>query len=58
MREAVKLAALFALIKLALRVTANLWQPHLGGDYFTDELYAIVNQARLPGIAWISLLFK
>ncbi len=46
-REAFKLAALFALIKLLLHLSANLLQPHLGWGYFTDELYYILCGQRL-----------
>ncbi len=38
-RSCLWLAALFALFKLILHVSINLWQAHLGWGYFRDELY-------------------
>jgi len=38
---ALRLAALFAAIKLALHVAANLYQSHTGWGYFRDEMYYI-----------------
>ena len=46
-RAAFKLAALFALVKLVLHISANLWQPHVGWGYFTDEFYYILCGQRL-----------
>ncbi len=40
--EALRLAALFAVIKILLHVAANLWQTHLGYQYFADEMYFLV----------------
>ncbi len=37
-----RLALLFAAIKLAVHIATNLWQAHLGWGYFRDELYYIV----------------
>lgn len=42
LRQALMLAGLFAAIKLALHVAANVWQAHLGWGYFRDELYYIL----------------
>ncbi|QNI35701.1 glycosyltransferase family 39 protein [Edaphobacter albus] len=42
LREAVRLALLFATVKLVLHIAANLWQAHLGWGYFRDELYYII----------------
>ncbi len=42
LREAWRLAALFAAIKLMLHVATNLWQAHLGYGYFRDEMYYIL----------------
>jgi hypothetical protein len=38
---ALRLAAFFAIIKLALHVAANLYQSHTGWGYFRDEMYYI-----------------
>ncbi len=48
-RDALRLAALFAAIKLLLHIATNLWQTHLGYGYFRDEMYYIVCGRRL---AW------
>lgn len=42
LRQAMLLAALFAVIKLAVQVGANLWETHLGWGYFRDEMYYIL----------------
>ncbi len=42
LRNALRLALLFAAIKLALHAGTNLWQAHLGYGYFRDELYYIL----------------
>ena len=42
LRQALLLAAVFAGIKFAFHVGANLWQAHLGWGYFRDELYYIL----------------
>lgn len=38
---ALRLAALFAAVKLALHIAANLYQTHTGWGYFRDEMYYI-----------------
>ena len=42
LRAAIRLALLFAGVKLALHVCVNLWESHLGWGYFRDELYYIL----------------
>ncbi len=42
LRDALWLSLLFAVLKLSLHVSANLWQAHLGWGYFRDELYYIL----------------
>jgi Dolichyl-phosphate-mannose-protein mannosyltransferase len=39
---ALRLALLFATIKLALHVAANLWEAHIGYGYFRDEFYYLL----------------
>jgi len=39
---ALRLALLFAAIKLALHIATNLWEAHLGYGYFRDEMYYIL----------------
>src|SRR5579871_2885236 len=39
---ALRLSLIFAAIKLALHIVANLWQAHIGYGYFRDELYYII----------------
>jgi 4-amino-4-deoxy-L-arabinose transferase-like glycosyltransferase len=39
---AVRLALLFAAIKLLLHIATNLWEVHLGYGYFRDEMYYII----------------
>ncbi|HMH14043.1 MAG TPA: glycosyltransferase family 39 protein [Edaphobacter sp.] len=59
LRSALKLAALFAAIKLVLHIATNLWQAHIGYGYFRDEFYYIICGRNLawgyvdhgPGIA-------
>ncbi|HEY2038816.1 MAG TPA: glycosyltransferase family 39 protein, partial [Edaphobacter sp.] len=41
-RDALRLALLFAAIKLLFHIATNLWQAHLGWGYFRDELYYII----------------
>jgi hypothetical protein len=41
LRSALRLAFLFAAIKLALHISTNLWEAHIGYGYFRDELYYI-----------------
>ena len=42
LRSALHLAFIFAAIKLALHIAANLWEAHIGYGYFRDELYYII----------------
>jgi Dolichyl-phosphate-mannose-protein mannosyltransferase len=42
LQSALRLAALFAVIKLVLHIATNLWQAHIGYGYFRDELYYIM----------------
>ena len=42
LRSALRLAFLFASIKLILHVATNLWEAHIGYGYFRDELYYIL----------------
>lgn len=49
LRPALRLALLFAVIKLLLHLATNLWQTHLGYGYFRDEMYYIICGRRL---AW------
>jgi hypothetical protein len=49
LHDALRLAALFAVIKLLLHIATNLWQTHLGYGYFRDELYYLICGRRL---AW------
>jgi hypothetical protein len=42
LRAALRLALLFAAIKLAVHVAGNLWEAHIGYGYFRDEMYYIV----------------
>jgi hypothetical protein len=41
LRAALRLALLFAAIKLAVHVAANQWEAHIGYGYFRDEFYYI-----------------
>ena len=41
LRDAVRLAALFAAVKLILHFALTLWTEHLGYSYFRDEFYYI-----------------
>jgi hypothetical protein len=41
LRDALRLAAIFALVKLLLHIGLNAWQAHLGWGYFRDEFYYI-----------------
>jgi hypothetical protein len=41
LRPALRLALLFAVIKLAFHIASALWQRHLGYGYFRDEFYYI-----------------
>ena len=42
LQSALRLAALFAAIKLLLHIVTNLWQAHIGYGYFRDEFYYII----------------
>jgi hypothetical protein len=42
LRQAILLAALFAFLKFALHLGANLWEAHIGWGYFRDEMYYIL----------------
>jgi hypothetical protein len=42
LRQALQLAALFALLKLALQVGATIYTTHIGYGYFRDEFYYII----------------
>jgi 4-amino-4-deoxy-L-arabinose transferase-like glycosyltransferase len=42
LRQALLLAGLFALLKFALHLGANLWETHIGWGYFRDEMYYIL----------------
>jgi hypothetical protein len=41
-QSALKLATLFAAIKLVLHIATNLWEAHIGYGYFRDEFYYII----------------
>jgi 4-amino-4-deoxy-L-arabinose transferase-like glycosyltransferase len=41
-REALRLAFIFAAVKLILHIATNLWQAHIGWGYFRDEMYYII----------------
>src|SRR5882757_1636244 len=41
LQEALRLATLFATLKLLLHIAANLWEAHIGYGYFRDEMYYI-----------------
>jgi hypothetical protein len=49
LQAAVRLALIFAAIKLALHIAANLWEAHIGYGYFRDEFYYIICSRHL---AW------
>jgi Dolichyl-phosphate-mannose-protein mannosyltransferase len=42
LQSALRLAALFAAIKLLLHIATNLWEAHIGYGYFRDEFYYII----------------
>ena len=42
LRQALLLAALFALLKFAVHLGASLWEAHIGWGYFRDEMYYIL----------------
>src|SRR5260370_38167546 len=42
LQSALRLALLFAVIKLVLHIATNLWEAHIGYGYFRDELYYII----------------
>jgi hypothetical protein len=39
LRRALRLAVIFAAVKLALQFALTLWTEHLGYGYFRDEFY-------------------
>jgi hypothetical protein len=41
LRSALRLAIIFALVKLLVHIAFNLWESHIGYGYFRDELYYI-----------------
>src|SRR3981189_2513293 len=41
LRRALRLAVIFAAVKLALQFALTLWTEHLGYGYFRDEFYYI-----------------
>src|ERR1700678_3036120 len=52
-RAALRLALLFAAIKLLLQFTLTLWTQHIGYSYFRDEFYYIAcgrHLARAPSL--------
>ena len=49
LRAAIKLALIFAAIKLVLHIATNLWEAHIGYGYFRDEFYYIICSRHL---AW------
>ena len=49
LQAAIRLALIFALIKLALHIATNMWEAHIGYGYFRDELYYIACSRHL---AW------
>ena len=42
LRQAILLAAIFALLKFLIHLGANLWEAHIGWGYFRDEMYYIL----------------
>ncbi len=42
LQQALRLAAVLAVIKLAIQIATNLIAPHLGYGYFRDELYYLI----------------
>lgn len=42
LQQAVRLAIIFAVIKLAFHIAANLLEPHIGYGYFRDEFYYLI----------------
>jgi hypothetical protein len=59
LRDALRLALVFAAIKLVLHVAANVWEARIGYGYFGDELYYLMCARKLawgyvdhgPGVA-------
>ena len=49
LQSALRLALLFAAIKLLLHIATNLWEAHIGYGYFRDELYYLICSRHL---AW------
>jgi len=42
LRAALRLALIFAAVKLLLHITTNLWEAHIGYGYFRDEMYYLM----------------
>ena len=42
LQSALRLATLFAAVKLVLHIATTLWEAHIGYGYFRDELYYII----------------
>lgn len=42
LRHVLRLAMLFAAIKLVLHIATNLWEAHIGWGYFRDEFYYLM----------------
>lgn len=42
LRQAILLAAIFALLKFFIHLGTNLWEAHIGWGYFRDEMYYII----------------
>jgi 4-amino-4-deoxy-L-arabinose transferase-like glycosyltransferase len=42
LKQALLLAALFALLKFLIHLGVNLWEAHIGWGYFRDEMYYIL----------------
>ena len=51
-RQALRLAMIFAAVKLAIHLATNLYTPHLGYGLLPDELYFIVCGGISPGVMW------
>lgn len=49
LQAAIRLALIFALVKLVLHIATNMWEAHIGYGYFRDELYYIACSRHL---AW------
>ena len=49
LQAAIRLALIFALVKLVLHIATNMWEAHIGYGYFRDELYYLACSRHL---AW------